>query len=239
MMTMRTDARGWDYFDRFYCISLAEREDRRENARRQFGRVGLADRVEFMIVDRNPEGSEAGIYESHMACFRKGLGSGARRMVVFEDDIVFDQFCPQRLAACTQYLTQTPQWHLLFLGCLVSGSRQTSCAAVRSVRYRCLAHGYGVSREYAQTLVRKPWSGVPFDAMLAGLDGTPYVIYPSIAFQSNSPSDNRSHRILDRVRRIFGGLQIIQKVNERYHRHRRVVLILHLLGILSLGALLF
>ncbi len=237
-MATRTDASGWDFFDRFYCISLAEREDRRQSARHQFVRVGLSDRVEFLIVDRHPEGSEAGIYDSHMTCLRKGLGSGARRMVVFEDDIVFDQFCPRRLAACTQYLSALPQWNLLFLGCLVSGSHQTPCAGVRSARYRCLAHGYGVSREFAQTLVHKPWDGLPFDAMLAGLDVTPYVIYPAIAFQSNSPSDNRRHRTLERVRRLFGGLLIIQKVNERYHRHRRVVLMLHLLGALTLGALL-
>jgi hypothetical protein len=33
---------AWDYFDRLYCISLREREDRRLSAREEFAKVGLA-----------------------------------------------------------------------------------------------------------------------------------------------------------------------------------------------------
>ena len=41
----------WSFFDKVYCISLVNREDRRIEAREQFARVGLADRVEFLLVE--------------------------------------------------------------------------------------------------------------------------------------------------------------------------------------------
>ncbi len=41
---------GWEFFDRIYCISLEEREDRRLAATAQFSRVGLDGKVEFIIV---------------------------------------------------------------------------------------------------------------------------------------------------------------------------------------------
>ena len=44
---VKKEDNGWDFFDRLYCISLREREDRRKSALQEFSKVGLADRVEF------------------------------------------------------------------------------------------------------------------------------------------------------------------------------------------------
>jgi hypothetical protein len=62
----------WQYFDKFYCISITERTDRRDHAKAQFKKVGLADRVEFVIVQKHPHNCEEGIYNSHLACIKKG-----------------------------------------------------------------------------------------------------------------------------------------------------------------------
>ncbi len=69
-------AAAWGSFDQIYCISLSQRVDRRENAQREFARIGLGDRVQFIIVDSHPTDSEQGIFESHMACLRAGLAAG-------------------------------------------------------------------------------------------------------------------------------------------------------------------
>jgi len=42
---MTTETTPWDFFDRLYCISLKQREDRRQSAVEEFAKVGLADRV--------------------------------------------------------------------------------------------------------------------------------------------------------------------------------------------------
>ena len=99
---------GWDYFDRLYCISLREREDRRKSALKEFSKAGLADRVEFVIGERLQYDFEQQVYESHMICLRKGLEAGARNIVIFEDDVEFDRFDPERLRSCTEFLRQHP-----------------------------------------------------------------------------------------------------------------------------------
>ncbi|MEJ2099691.1 MAG: glycosyltransferase, partial [Desulfobacterales bacterium] len=116
----------WGYFDKFYCISLDERTDRRVHARAQFQKVGLADKVEFVIVTKHPHNCEESIYHSHMACIKKGLLAGAERIVIFEDDILFDRFSNAGLKDCVDFLAGTDNWNVLFFGCLVSDSRKTA-----------------------------------------------------------------------------------------------------------------
>ena len=73
---VKKEVNGWDYFDRLYCVSLREREDRRNSALKEFSKVGLADRVDFVLGERDPYNMEQGVYESHMMCLLKGLEAG-------------------------------------------------------------------------------------------------------------------------------------------------------------------
>ncbi len=228
---------GWDYFDKIYCISLTERPDRREDARREFQAVGLLEKVEFHIVDKNRADPEQGVYESHIACIRKGLDAGARQILIFEDDIVFDRFDPNALKNGIDFMKADKDWHMLFLGCMVKGSRSTRYPSVREIRYRSLTHACILNREFAQGLAHNPWQGVPYDDMLRDLDDDRfYAIYPSFAFQSSSPSDNERYLPLDRIRRIFGGLRRLQKMNEVYHRHRLIIIGAHIAAFMGILA---
>lgn len=224
----------WAFFDKIYCISLDEREDRRREARKQFGNVGLADRVEFVIAKRHPIDNEQGIYESHMKCMRNGIRAAARTMVIFEDDVVFDRFSLKVLADCVHFLSTTSSWRIFFFGCLFSGSRRTENNSVLKVRYRSLTHAYVVQRSFAETLLSKPWSNIPYDALLGTLAGEYYAAYPSFAFQSNARTDNMRTRNVDRLRRLCGGLLRIQKMNEWYHRNRWAVIGIHVFLIMLL-----
>lgn len=226
----------WSCFDRIYCINLKERPDRRSHAECQFAKVGLAGRVTYMTAARHPQDCEQGIYESHLACIRQGLAAGARRMLVFEDDVLFDNYQPSKLCAALEFLEEQPDWRIFFLGCLVKKSRATRSSAVRTVTYRCLAHAYALNRPAAEAIVRQPWCGLPFDAMLARSMPTAYACYPAVAFQSDAASDNYRHKKLDAFRRWCGGLKRIQKFNEWYHRHAAVLAAAHLIG---LGVLLW
>lgn len=219
----------WAFFDRIYCISLDERTDRREEAKRQFSRVGLLERVEFTLVKKHPKDCEQGIYESHMACIRNGLQAGARNMLIFEDDILFERFSRTTLTNCVDFLSAVPDWNLLFLGCLVRSSKRTANPNILQVRYRSLAHAYAVNRKFSEVLIETPWQGLAFDAMLSTFDQGCYAIYPSVAFQSSSPTDNTKSLRLDKFRRLWGGLRLIQKMNEVYHLHKKAFIFFHVL----------
>lgn len=235
-MSQDTATDVWSFFDHVYCISLKERPDRRAHAAAQFARVGLVGRMTYICVDRHATDSEQGIYASHMACIRKGLADGARHILIFEDDVIFERFSPARLDVALSFLWRQPDWQILFLGCLVRKSRATVSPAVRKVVYRCLAHAYALNRPCAERLVQKPWSGTPFDVMLRDSKDGLYACYPSFAFQSNAASDNLHLRRLDQFRRLCGGLRRIQKLNEWFNCHKAAVVAVHLVG---LGVLLW
>jgi GR25 family glycosyltransferase involved in LPS biosynthesis len=224
---------GWELFDKVYCISLKERQDRRATARRQFERTGLGDRVEFHLVDKHPEDAEQGIYESHLACLEAGLAAGAQTILVFEDDVLLHPMDAQLALRLTGALA-IEGWELLCLGALVYGSRATEAPGVRRIRYRALTHAYAVTAATARRLVALPWEGLPYDGMLRREIGQAYALYPAIAFQSDAPSDNEKHPRLERFRLWFGGLKRVQRINEFYYRHHRLLLILHAAALLAL-----
>ncbi len=222
----------WDYFDKIYCISLDERSDRREEAKSQFEKIGLLEYVEFHIVKKHPYDSEEGIYESHMACIKNGLLAGAGNIVILEDDILFDGFSPEGLKQCIDFMRDNSDWKAFFFGCLVSGSRRTHSKGVLKIKYRSLTHAYVLNRGFAELLVKKPWRKIAFDSELKSYKEGFYAIFPSFAFQSNSPTGNSKFLRLDKFRRCCGGLQRIQKRNEWYHRYRSIFIAVHILFVL-------
>jgi hypothetical protein len=226
-------ASGWDFFDRIYCISVEERGDRRQAAAEQFNKVGLAGRVEFVIVKRHPTNVEQGMYESHMTCLRKGLEAGAGRIVVFEDDVLFDRFDAGRFNRCTRFLSAHPDWQVLLLGALIRSSQKTADPCVQKIRYQSLAHAYAVNRPYAETLAYTPWQGIIVDTLFRPLTDHVFAACPMFAFQDTAPSDNK-YRHLELIRRSCGGLERIQKMNEFYHRHKPGVIAAHALTLLIL-----
>lgn len=225
----------WDFFDRIYCISLEEREDRRRAARAQFARVGLDGKIEFLLVKRHPSDVEQGIYESHMACLRKGLEAGAQSMAVFEDDVVFDRFDAGRLGRCTRFLAKNPDWQVLLFGALIRSSKKTEESAVRKVGYQSLAHAYALNRPYAESIAYKPWEGIVADVIFRPLEHV-YAISPMFAFQGDMFTDNK-YQGLEIFRRLLGGLEFIQKGNEFYHQHKYGIIAAHLLVLASIGLL--
>lgn len=220
----------WDRIDRIYCISLRHRTDRQAEAAREFAGVGLADRVLFHLVDRHPDGCEAGIYAAHTDCIRDALAAGARRVAVFEDDVVFDRFTPAGLAQALDFMETEPDWDLFCFGCMVRGSRPTGWPGVRRIDYQCSAHAYVLNRPFAERLAARPYEGMAYDDTLRALQrGRAFAARPCFAFQSDSPTDNDQTPVLNRVRALLGGIRRIQKANEFYHIHRRAVILAHVL----------
>lgn len=231
----RGNVNGWDLFDKIYCISVDEREDRRASARKQFQRAGLGERVTFVKVPKHPEDAEQGIYESHLACLNAGLAAGAGTILIFEDDVLLEPMDRPQAVKLAGALA-IDGWEMLCLGALVDGSSAGDTPGVRQIRYRALTHAYAVTAATARRLVEVPWQGVAYDGMLRAEIQHAYALYPSIAFQSNSPSDNAKHPRMERFRLWCGGLRRIQKINEVYHRHRRLLVTLHTAGLLTIIA---
>lgn len=229
----------WSFFDKIYCISLVNRADRRLEARAQFARVGLADLVEFVVVEKHAKNPEQGIYESHLRCMQRGLESGAERILIFEDDVVFLHYSARRLSELVHFMQNQTCWDVFFLGCMVRNCWKLPGLPIARIRYRSLAHGYVVTRTFAETVtMQHPWQGFAYDDFLRDLESERmYVAYPALAFQSDSPSDNDLYLPLDRRRRMFGGLIALQRFDQWYHRYRWQLISLHVAIVTILAAL--
>ncbi|VAW42530.1 hypothetical protein MNBD_DELTA03-1855 [hydrothermal vent metagenome] len=225
------NSNSWSFFDKVYCISIAGRSDRRQEARQQFAAVGLQRLVEFVIVNKHPISPAEGCYQSHITCLKKAAAAGARHILIFEDDIIFKGFSEAKIKEATEFLRANPHWEMMFLGCIVSRSAGTADKSVRRIKYRCLSHAYAVNQPFAAELAARPWQGIPYDTFLARMNKEFYALYPACAFQSNAATDNRF--FIDKLRRALGGLAFIQRANEIFHRHKGVIIISHL-GILAI-----
>lgn len=231
---MEKEKNVWDFFDRLYCVSLREREDRRISAQTEFAKVGLEHRVEFLISERYSNDFEREVYDSHMTCLRRGLEAGAKNIVIFEDDIEFDHFDPKRLECCTDFLQKHPDWKVMLLGALIRSSEKTSNPCVKKVRYQSLTHAYVLNRHYAETLAYEPWQGIVNDTLFRPLEDDVYALYPMCAFQKNFKTDNYKYPWLARIRNFLGGLKRIQKANEFYQRHKFVIIAAHVVMVLMI-----
>ncbi len=226
----------WDFFDRIYCITLFTRGDRRAQAEKEFAAVGLLDRVRFHVAVRHPTDREEGIFESHMHCLADGLAAGAETILVFEDDVFFQGFDNRKLSRACNYLKKQGPWNGLFLGCIIDGSRRTGERNLAGINYRTLAHAYALHRPFASEFVKNQWSGVPFDELLRRKSSRFYALRPMCAFQGRAGTDNQ-RVLIDRTRRMLGGLPFIQKTNELYQNHKIPFLLVPALILVAFFAL--
>ena len=223
---------AWQTLDRVYCISVAERLDRRRHAESQFERIGLGGRVEFVIVQKHPTDSERGIFESHQRCLRAGIAAGAKRIAIFEDDVVFDRFSPRRLGHAARFMETSADWDLFLFGCFVTKIEKTPFPAVEKVRYHATTHGYVVHDVFARRLAELPWCGVPYDVALRSVvAGRAFAVAPTFAFQDDSPTDNNKIIEMDRFRRRLGGTRRLQKLTEFWFRHPAAIIAGHVVVI--------
>ncbi len=225
----------WSFFDKIYCISIVEREDRRQAVGKEFERVGLAGLVEFVLVDKHPENREQGIFESHIICLKKGLASGAEKILVFEDDVFFYDYQADKLLVACAKLDDISSWDGLLLGGIIRGCSRlgNNKNDLWRVRYRCLTHAYCVQAKFARFLVQQPWSGVPIDTFMKKQNPDFYAPARMFAFQGKFDSDNQTAGIAF-FRRLFGGMFFLQRLNEFYHHNKPVLWLSHILLLLLL-----
>ena len=221
------------FFDAIFCISIDIRVDRREAAKRQFEKLGILSRVEFVLVKKHPRNQEEGIFQSHLECLNRGLDGGAKHILIFEDDILVKHFQPQVVTGAIGFLQNLHTWDGFFLGALTSGALPTESGAVMRIKYRCLAHGYALNRSFAKRIAEMSWDGIPFDDLLRQEGEDFYALSPMIAFQSAASSDNQTF-FLDKIRRFFGGLPFIQRSNELFQRYKMQIIFLNLLVLTGL-----
>ena len=107
----------WDLVDVIQCITLRTRPERQREAAAQFARVGLSDRVHFLVQEPDAQDGKRGCFHAHQQAARRALELGARRALTFEDDVEFTaNFTPFAAARAAKFVGSAEPWEIFFLG---------------------------------------------------------------------------------------------------------------------------
>jgi len=164
--------------DGILCISVREREDRREQLLQEF--APLDREIEFLVVERDHENPERGCYQSHERCARIALERGYRRVLILEDDATLMESGQASISNINRFLALR-QPELFFLGGILGRMWRIPFPGI--VRCRLTGnHAYILSRRACERLLALPWSGLPLDSVFPK-HFKAYGAYPMISEQ--------------------------------------------------------
>ena len=189
----------WDTIDLVQCITLRDRPERRAAAAAQFAAVGLSDRVEFLLQERDVEDGKRGCFVAHQAAAEIALDRGARIALTFEDDVEFmAHFTPHVAARAAAFLRQGNglEWDIFFLGHFPRRMVLTSAPDIVQVRSMD-AHAYVLSSNGMRDLCSQKYAGEQVDAQYHYGCAAAFALYPMVALQTPGPSDTEGLRRAD------------------------------------------
>jgi len=186
----------WGAFDDVRCICLKERDDRYHEVSATFQAVGAT--VRFFRPERSPHGSAFGCYQSHYEIVKEAYESGAQNVLIFEDDVVFNDGWENILDDCARFVQSGEHWEALFLGSLlVYPVARSDSQPHKIVRAKvCNTHAYAISRAGMAVFLQHPptlpsphcdvffWT--IWDHAYAHVDS-------AVVVQNQSPTDNIKH----------------------------------------------
>lgn len=185
-------------FGAIYCINLLEREDRFEETSSFFAKHNIP--ATFHRVQRHPKGGAQGCFESHIQVITKAYNSGARNVLVFEDDVDIGRGFGDLNEAIS--FMQNVEYDLLYLGWhprIFDHRTHAISKQIYSVSaFGC--HAYVVSRPMMARLANLEFRGTPIDELFSnhvlskpgdfpGHVIRKFALYPSAFVQRGSSSD--------------------------------------------------
>lgn len=179
--------------DGVFCISLKEREDRREHLQKEFLPLGLD--IEFYLAERDVDNPERGCYEPHRACAAMAMERGYQRVLILEDDATLTMPTESVIARINCFLKiRNPE--IFYLGGMLGRMWLIPFAGV--VRAKLTGgHAYMLSRKGMKKIVDKPYSKKAVDSFYA-TEFKAYAVYPLFCDQlpeSDVKSDIADYRI--------------------------------------------
>ena len=212
-LNVKSDAAfDWSFLDGVYCISLKSREDRAASAAAQFHRIGLCRHVLFYRPIKHPNSVKHGIWDSHRAVGEHARQRGCARTLIMEDDVLFSRrLRPRKVREIAQALDSLPpDWMVFFLGHWPLWAYFVRPNVLRTGS--ACAHAYIASSRLVQWLNDHPYGapdvqkaprivGAGIDAAYARLEAA-YALFPMIAIQSASKSDNMRYNPEKKKRKL-------------------------------------
>lgn len=150
--------------DGVLCISLIDRQDRRDLITKEFARSGL--NIEFLLVDPDKENPERGCFDSHIKCASIAVYRKYRNVLILEDDATLVDLPTKKSIKINRFLEQKKP-ELFYLGATLGKLWLTWSPSI--ARYRTKGtFAYILSYEGCRKLIQlSPYSGQPIDKIFS------------------------------------------------------------------------
>lgn len=158
--SLTVDESIWDFADKIICINLIDRDDRIRLVQQQFAKVGLSHRVSFHRPKRSPHGGRFGCFESHLTVMKQALEDDLQNVLIFEDDVQFQEGWRENVESCRNFLSSTSEksllWDAFFLGGTLLWIEDVNvpCQNVNRGKLVCM-HAYLVSKAAMESFVQR------------------------------------------------------------------------------------
>lgn len=104
---------NWGNFKRIVCLNLRERPDRRQHAEKEFRNAGILERVSFHLGEKSPRGALYGSFQSHWEVIDKAYRDIIENILIFEDDVTFQQGWEEVVNDCNAFVVDEVDWEFL------------------------------------------------------------------------------------------------------------------------------
>ena len=229
-------------FDQVRIINLVDRADRRREIIAQLDRVGgLAPNIAFFAAHRPadaagfPSIGARGCFHSHLDVLRAARDSGARNLLILEDDVDFTRDGPERLSSLIPELFQT-RWDFFYGAHPLEANDRPALAEIPPqepvATTSFVAVGGDVIApfiEFLEGVLTRPPGSPDYGPM--HVDGA-YTVFrmlnpqrvtraaiPPVALQRSSPSDvTPSNMVLDRWRGTGKIATLLRRLRNKVRR---------------------
>ncbi|MCP1454525.1 hypothetical protein [Pseudomonas kilonensis] len=145
--------------DGVLCISLRERQDRRDLLIKSMKNSGLD--IEFVLVEADRENPVRGCFESHVKCANLALQRNYTRVLILEDDALQYAFAPSAVNHINKFITST-DFATLYMGYTMGKIWLTWHRIIARRRVTAL-HAYILSRRGREEFSRLEFKSEPVD----------------------------------------------------------------------------
>lgn len=191
-----------DYFRNIYCVNLARRTDRWQQASKYFVDCGVPAK-RFEAIDAKDFKREYPIKTSAVACslshifiIKQAKFLGWDNVFIFEDDVELRNGFNQIF---DEAIKEVPfDWELLYLGGSHNGTNTKITDRVYKVDHTLTTHSYAIRHTvYDKVLKEALKFEQPIDGALCEIQkrGKAYAINPPVAFQADGFSDVESRNV--------------------------------------------
>lgn len=145
--------------DAVLCISLKDRQDRRDLLIKSLKSSGLE--IEFVLVDADRENPVRGCFNSHVMCANIALQRNYERVMILEDDALQYSFHPSAVSHINKFMT-SKNFSILHLGYTMGKIWLTWNLFIARGRVTAL-HAYILSRQGCEEFSRLEYHSEPVD----------------------------------------------------------------------------